>query len=237
MTRRTNTMMTVLLASAALATLGIARTLSAQATPPGSGRAPTNVTAAPQAAGRITGFVMNVRTTQPIDVAAVAIRNASDSALVGGGFSRADGSFHIEGLRPGLYTVRVRVLGYAPLVQSGVRVVGPSEPTNVGRLLLTPVATELSTVAVMAERSDVALAPDRNSYTVKDMPAASGGSAVDVLRNVPAIEVDGDNQLSLRGNENVVVQINGRISPIDCTPCPRSIAAKEIGPTANNSDL
>jgi ferric enterobactin receptor len=49
---------------------------------------------------------------------------------------------------------------------------------------------------------------------VKDMPAASGGSAVDVLRNVPSIEVDGDNKVSLRGNENVVVQLNGRATPM-----------------------
>ena len=65
-----------------------------------------------------------------------------------------------------------------------------------------------------AERDEVELAPDRNSYAVKNMATASGGTAVDVLRNVPSIEVDGSNKVSLRGNENVVVQINGRSSPL-----------------------
>ncbi|HZF66670.1 MAG TPA: TonB-dependent receptor, partial [Gemmatirosa sp.] len=67
---------------------------------------------------------------------------------------------------------------------------------------------------VEAEREEVSLAPDRNSYATKDMPATAGGTAVDVLRNVPAVEVDGDNNVSLRGNSSVVVQINGRVSPM-----------------------
>ena len=58
------------------------------------------------------------------------------------------------------------------------------------------------------------LAPDRTSYSVKNMPAASGGTAIDVLRNIPLVEVDGSNNVSLRGNANVVVQINGRSTPL-----------------------
>ncbi|MEO6527089.1 MAG: TonB-dependent receptor, partial [Gemmatimonadaceae bacterium] len=219
MIRRTSTMLTL-----TLALVSLASAVGAQAGPPAGGapRGPGGpggppmggVAGAPQAAGRISGLVVNARTTQPIAAAAVAIRNAADSALVGGGFTRADGTFRIDGLRPGIYTVRVRVLGFAPVVKSDVRVTPASQAADIGSLSLTPVATELSAVEVTSERSDVALAPDRNSYTVKDMPTAAGGSAVDVLRNVPAIEVDGDNKVSLRGNENVVVQINGRISPM-----------------------
>ena len=168
---------------------------------------------APQAAGRITGLVANAQTSRPVAGVSVTVHGA-DSALVSGGFTRDDGSFRIDGLRPGRYTVRVRVIGYAPVVRTDVRVTAAAAAVELGRLALTPVATELSAVAVTAERSDVAVAPDRTSYTVKDMPSASGGSAVDVLRNVPSVEVDGDNKLSLRGNESVVVQINGRISPM-----------------------
>ena len=199
---------------AILALVCMASAVGAQAGPPTGGAPRTAATAAAQAGGRITGLVVNARSTEPVTGAAVTIRNAADSALVGGGFTKADGSFHIEGLRPGLYTVRVRVIGYAPVVKTGVRVTPAAPSADVGRLVLTPVAAELSTVTVTAERSDVVLAPDRNSFSVKDMPAATGGSVVDVLRNVPAIEVDGDNKVSLRGNENVVVQINGRMTPM-----------------------
>ena len=186
-----------------LACVSVPAVAAAQASAPSS-----------SAPGHIAGVVVNARTGQPITVAAVAIRNAGDSALVGGGFTRADGRFQIEGVRPGVYTVRVRVLGYAPVVKRDVRVTPAAMTVDVGQLSLTSVAVELSAVAVTAERSDVAVAPDRTAYNVGDMPSSSGGNAVDVLRNVPSVEVDGDNKLSLRGNENVVVQINGRISPM-----------------------
>ena len=211
MTTRTAVII-VLMACAILGATAEAQTAVPPGGAPTDGRATAG--AAQRAAGGIAGLVVNARTGQPLAAVAVAIRGARDSALVGGGFTRPDGTFRIEGLRPGAYTVRVRVLGYAPLVKSDVRVTPTALITDIGKLTLTPVTTELSAVAVTAERSDVAVAPDRTSYDVRDIPAASGGNAVDVLRNVPSVEVDGDNRLSLRGNENVVVQINGRISPI-----------------------
>jgi outer membrane receptor protein involved in Fe transport len=165
------------------------------------------------APGSIGGTVVNAA-GEPVASAAVTIRSAADSALVGGALAKADGSFRIEGLRPGRYHVRLRALGYAALVKRDV-VVRPDAPrADLGRLALAPVATQLSGVKVEAEREEVALAPDRNSYATKDMPATAGGTAVDVLRNVPAVEVDGDNAISLRGNGSVVVQINGRVSPM-----------------------
>ena len=202
----TRAMLVLLLASGSLSL--VAR---AQGGPPG---APGNPAERAQAAGRITGVIVNAGTGQPVAGASIAVRSAADSALVGGAFASADGAFRIDGLRPGTYTVRVRVIGFAPVVRGDVRVTPAASVVDLGRIELKAVATELSAVAVTTERADVAVAPDRTSYTVKDMPAASGGSAVDVLRNVPSVEVDGDNKVSLRGNENVVVQINGRLSPM-----------------------
>jgi outer membrane receptor protein involved in Fe transport len=210
MSSRTSTTL-LILAAAALPAAALAQPAGPPAGAPTPGAAPRGT--APQAAGRITGTVVHAASGQPVASAAVAVRSARDSSLVGGGYTRPDGTFRIDGLRPGSYTVRVRVIGFAPLVKAVV--VTPAAPAaEVGKLALTPVAAELSSVTVTAQQEAVALAPDRNSYTVKDMPAASGGSAVDVLRNVPAVEVDGDNKVSLRGNENVVVQINGRMTPM-----------------------
>jgi outer membrane receptor protein involved in Fe transport len=168
----------------------------------------------PAGPGQISGVALNAATGQPLASAAVTIRSAADSSLVGGALAKPDGSFRIEGLRPGRYTVRLRALGYTPLLKTAVVVTAESPRVDLGKLSLEQAATQLSGVQIQAEREEVALAPDRNAYSVKDMPATSGGTAVDVLRNVPAVEVDGDNKVSLRGNSSVVVQINGRVSPM-----------------------
>jgi ferric enterobactin receptor len=79
-------------------------------------------------------------------------------------------------------------------------------------VLLTRNAIALESVEVNAE-SQVVIAPDRNIYRARDI-APAAATVTDVLENVPSVSVDADGKLSLRGNENLVVQINGRPTPI-----------------------
>jgi ferric enterobactin receptor len=170
--------------------------------------------ARPAAGGEIVGKLVEAGTAVAITSGSVTVRRASDTAFAGGALPRADGSFRVDGLVPGRYTVRVRALGHAPLVRTDVVLSAEKPSVDLGALELSVVATKLEGQTVVAEREEVALAPDRNSYSTKNMTTASGGTSIDVLRNVPLVEVDGSNKVSLRGNENVVVQINGRASPL-----------------------
>lgn len=167
---------------------------------------------AAMAAGQLSGTVVT-EGGQPVPSASVSVRDAK-GALVNGAMAKPDGSFRVDGLPPGKYAVRVRALGYAPFVKEGVVVTPAALHVDLGRVALGQIAAQLSSVSVTAEREAAALAPDRNTYQVKDMPAAAGGNVVDVLRNVPGVEVDADNKVSFRGNQNVVVQINGRATPM-----------------------
>lgn len=164
--------------------------------------------------GQIRGRLIATGTGQPITGGSIGVRRDGDSTFTSGTKPDSDGSFRVEGLRFGRYTIRIRALGYTPLTRPGV-LLSPDRPVNdLGIVNLAMVATELAAQQVTAERADVVLAPDRNIYSTKNMTAASGGTAIDVLRNVPSVEVDASNQVSLRGNQNVVVQINGRPSPL-----------------------
>ncbi|HEY0780170.1 MAG TPA: TonB-dependent receptor, partial [Gemmatirosa sp.] len=165
--------------------------------------------------GEVRGTVVAAASGQPVASASVAVRpagGAGDTALAGGAEAHADGTFRVEGLRPGRYTVRVRSLGYAPLVRAVVVTAGGT--VDLGRVALANVAAQLGNVQVQAQADVATLAPDRNTFQTKDLPAAAGGTAIDVLRNVPQVEVDADNNVSVRGNQNVTVQINGRPTPL-----------------------
>src|SRR5689334_1660504 len=168
----------------------------------------------PATSGEIRGRLTATGSSQPIVSGSVAARRDGDTAFTAGARPDSTGSFRVEGLRAGRYTIRVRALGYTPLVRAGVVVSAEHPIVDLGTLNLGVVATELAAQQVTAEREDVVLAPDRNSYSTKNMTTASGGTAIDVLRNVPSVEVDGSNNVSLRGNQSVIVQINGRSSPL-----------------------
>lgn len=170
----------------------------------------------PQTAGsaEIHGRLIDSTSGQPVGSGSVAVRRAGDSAFVSGALPKEDGSFRVDGLRPGRYTLRVRAIGYAPFIKNDISITADHPAVDVGTIGLKVVATKLEATQTTAEREDVVLAPDRTTYSVKNMPAASGGTAIDVLRNIPLVEVDGTNNVSLRGNANVVIQINGRTTPL-----------------------
>lgn len=186
---------------------------SAQGGPPPGGAAPGGPGGPPAANGEVRGIVVDGEANTPVAKASVAVRLKSNQSLVAGSVGRDDGTFRVVGLRPGTYYVRVSSLGYAPQSSVEFTITPAAATSTIGTIKLAKVAVTLSEVEVKAERDAVTIEPDRNTYRAKDV-AATANNASEVLDNVPSVSVDGDGKVSLRGNENVVVQINGRPAPM-----------------------
>src|SRR5687767_8148757 len=132
----------------------------------------------------------------------------------GGAVSRPDGTFRVEGLRPGRYYAKVSSLGRATATTTTIAITPQAPQADLGTISLAQGAVLLEGITATAEASTASFSADRNTYRVRDLPGTAGGNATDVLQNVPSIEVDQDGKVSLRGNQNVAVQINGRPSPV-----------------------
>jgi len=190
-----------------LLTLLTATSIPAQQTPPRPAGPP------PASPGEVRGTVVAQEDKAPIAGATITVRSKRDSSLIAGAIAKDDGTFRVQGLRPGTYYLRITQLGFSPRTSPEFSVTPEKLSTTITGIELPRVAVELSTVEVAAERSAVVIEPDRNSYSAKQVaPAAT--SASEVLQATPSIEVDGDGKVSLRGNENVAIQINGRPAPI-----------------------
>ena len=175
------------------------------------GEAQTNT---PANTGIITGRVVDSSTNTPISAATVDVKLAGAKASTARAVTASDGSFRVEGLQSGRYSIRIRALGYTPRPLAPIELRLPSSNYDVGTVVLNAAPVQLQSLQVTGQRQEVQLAPDRNTYIVRDMPTTRGGTALDVLRNVPAVDVDIDNVVSLRGNTGVIIQINGRPSPL-----------------------
>ena len=183
---------------------------SIQAQTPG---APPAGAQPPAPAGEVTGTIVADDNAAPVARPAVAVRNAKDSSMVTGTMGGDDGTFRVQGLRPGTYYLRVSGIGFTPKNTESFTIAPAAQVANVGSVKLARFAVSLQTVEVEGTTPTVTIEPDRNSYKAKDVaPAATNAS--DVLASTPSVEVDGDGQVSLRGNQNVVVQINGRATPM-----------------------
>ena len=176
-------------------------------------RVEAQTTASPNT-GAITGHVVASATKTPISVATVDVKIVGAATSAARAATGTDGSFRIEGLQPGRYSVRIRALGYTPRPLPPIELRLSSSNYDVGTVFLNAAPVQLQSLQVNGQKQEVQLAPDRNTYIVRDMPTTRGGTALDVLRNVPSVDVDIDNIVSLRGNTGVIVQINGRPSPL-----------------------
>lgn len=166
--------------------------------------------------GEAHGRIVSAVNGSPIRSATVEVIGAPDSLVIAARVPvRPDGSFRADGLANGSYRVRVRALGFAPTRTPVFTITAAAAIIDVGTVSLISAAVELQRLTVSEARRAVELAPDRTTYTVRDMPTTRGGSAVDVLRTVPAVDVDMDNSISLRGDAGVIVQINGRRSAMN----------------------
>lgn len=198
----------LVLASLALALGGDAALAQAPA-PAAQGQRPA--APPPTGAAEVRGTVRDSAGV-PLPGAAVSVRRKADGSLAAGVLGAGDGSFRIQGLVRGAYVLRVSKIGFAPKL-TDFAVTEPTARVDVGEVRLARVAVELAGVRIEAEQATMTIEPDRNAYRAKDV-APAAGNASEVLEAVPSVQVDGEGRVSLRGNENVVVQINGRPTPM-----------------------
>jgi outer membrane receptor protein involved in Fe transport len=161
--------------------------------------------------GQVTGTVTDAETGQPLPSATVALYR--DGEFVTGTAASADGAFAVGQLRPGSYEVRVSSVGYETLRQAEVAV-RPGAPVALGTLRLAPSVAQIGEAEITGERELIETRADRTVYNVSEQPVTTGGSAIEVLQTLPAVEVDLDGNIALRGNQNVAIHINGRPVPI-----------------------
>lgn len=164
--------------------------------------------------GKISGTIVDKDNGKAIPTTTIAIWRAADSTLVTGAVTLDDGSFGIDGLRPGQYYARVSFVGYESFHVSDIVLKPGQMEAKLGTVKLVSDSQMLDEVEVTAERDFVEIGIDRTVYNTKDQLVSAGGSASDVLGNIPSVEVDIDGNVSLRGNQNVAVLINGRPTPM-----------------------
>ena len=160
--------------------------------------------------GTITGRVFDAKSGQAVEYATVAALNPQDSTPVTGAVTGSNGSFEMKA-KNGRYLLRISFIGYTPYYHPNTIVVSEKNPkVNLGKIQVSPGAVMIDEVMVTAERTMVEYQLDKRVVNVDKNLVAGGGTATEVLQNVPSVAVDNDGNVTLRGSSNVKVLINGR---------------------------
>ena len=169
--------------------------------------------AAQMPSGSVTAQVVDATTGEALPQATVALYSARDTSFATGGAADVDGTVTIDPVRPGRYLARVSFIGYESTRLDAFDVAAGA-PTDLGEVRLAEGAASLGEAEVTARREFVEQQADRTVYNVQEQAVTTGGSALETLQTLPSLEVDTDGNVSLRGNQNVVIQINGRPTPV-----------------------
>lgn len=170
--------------------------------------------AAPTFAGSVSGAFVERPSGAPLAAVEVVLRRAADSTLVAHGVTGEDGRFRLDGVGPGRYRLRASLLGHEPYVRDGLELTAAAPDADLGTQALAVAPLAVPGVTSSTARATAIVGVDRNIYLAKDLPAAAAGTATDVLRAVPELDVDINGKVSLRGSSSVTIQINGRPAPM-----------------------
>ncbi len=156
----------------------------------------------------LVGIISDRTTNQPLEFTSVSIYKSSDSSLVNGSITDKTGKFLIKGLQSGSFYLKVQFLGYDTKKVSNINVTGKN--LNIGLITLSPDAKFLNEVKITGQQTKSFNKIDKQVYKADQFAAAKGGSAIDVLKNLPSVSVNGQGEISVRGTTGFLVLVNGK---------------------------
>ena len=168
---------------------------------------PSGMTA--QSTGSISGKVIDGESNEPLGFVTVAVVPEGSNTPVAGCSSDDEGVFEISNIKKGKYTVRFSYVGY---LNDSCSVNITNAPCKLGTIKLRNDRKLLKEIVVTEQRSQMSFDIDKRVFTVDQSIANTGGTASDVLADIPSVEVDTEGTVSLRGSESVTVWINGKAS-------------------------
>ncbi len=157
----------------------------------------------------LNGFVYYKEENTPVEFANVVILSLPDSGLVKGVITYTDGQYTASNIKPGNYYVKATYVGYRENGRS-VEVLGEQKEVNVDTLYLTQKTEQLEDVTVTGNYVRAKELVDRTVYEMLPEIEKTSANGYDVLRKIPTVQVDFNDNITLNGKTNFIIQVDGK---------------------------
>jgi outer membrane receptor protein involved in Fe transport len=167
---------------------------------------------AAEAPGLVKGKVIDSKTKEPIEFVTVSVKKKGvEGYLPKATVTDHEGNFLLGNLSDDTYTLNISFVGYTPF-ERDITITSSANTINLKQISLSENDIMLNEVQVTGIRSQMKFELDKKIFNVDQSIASTGGTASDVLSNIPSVEVDNEGEVSLRGNTAVTIWINGKAS-------------------------
>ncbi len=173
----------------------------------------------------ITGTIKDTSVT-PVAYANVIFKAKDNPETVFGTLTNENGSFSIE-VPKQVYNFEISVIGLPPTI-TVLDLTNDKNKKHLGNITINT-DVNLDEVVVTSNTSNYKIELDKKVYNVSKDLSVNGGSLIDVMQNVPSVQVEVDGKMTIRGNGSVRILIDGRISGLtDTASLLRTIPAASI---------
>lgn len=176
----------------------------------------------------IKGVIIDSTSTAALPFANITLHNISDSSFVTGVSTDAEGAFSLSNINDGNYYLKISFVGYNTKFVPDIKLNGNSSLLDLGKIMLTKSAYEISGTEIVGEKVSEELHLDKKVINVSQNLNAQGQTALDVLENQPSVRVDPDGTVYLRGSSNFTVLVNNKPYPLQGADALKQISANSI---------
>ena len=173
--------------------------------------------------GTATGKVVD-QANNPVSYATISIKEGAK--VLTGGITDDNGNFQIKNIPLKVLTIDVQFIGYKSFTTTAD--FSAQKTINFAKVVLEEEATQLAGVEIVQERSTIEQKIDRKVINVGRDLTTAGATASEIMNNIPSVNVDQDGKLSLRGNSNVRVLVDGRPTNMDAAQLLKQIPSTSI---------
>lgn len=163
------------------------------------------------AKAKLSGTIIDAQTNAALSFSSVRILTEIEAKLVAGNIADDNGKFSLS-VPYGNYHAIIEFVGYKAFKTNTFSLTKENSQLDLGLIKVLSSSQNLDEIEIRAEKSTMELALDKKVFNVGKDLANAGGSASDILMNIPSVSVDPEGGVKLRGNENVRILIDGKPS-------------------------
>ena len=158
---------------------------------------------------QISGTIIELDESNPLEYATAALFHEEDNRLQTGVITNQEGFFEIKNIPNGRYYLELSFIGYSTKTVQKLELSKSQKTINLGVVSLE-LGNQLGEIELRSERATVVHKIDRQVFDSRNFQSSLGGTATDVIKNLPSASVNGLGEISIRGSKGFTVLINGK---------------------------
>jgi ferric enterobactin receptor len=175
----------------------------------------------------LSGRLVDTLSIEPLSYATISLQDASSKSLITGQIADEKGDFKFEALSKERFFIKIEHVGYQTKYVE-VNLETTDAQLDLGAIQLAPLSQLLETVTIQGQKRNVIATLEKQVFKTEQFETAKGGTAIDVMRNIPSVSVNAEGEIMVRGSKGFLILVNGKPSQLDAATLLGQIPANTI---------